>query len=208
MGHAAEKRYPATYDDVVAVPSNRVAELIEGTLYTFPRPAPKHGTAASNLCGELASPFGRGRGGPGGWRIIIEPEVHFPDPGAKDGIIAVSPDLAGWRRERMPKLPKTKYFTLAPDWLCEVLSPSTEAYDRTVKMPLYAREGVRHVWLVDPLVRTLELFVLGADARWILAGVHRDDALVRAEPFEAIELELGVLWEAAEGDEEDEAEPG
>ena len=108
----------------------------------------------------------------------------------------------------MPKLPKTKYFTLTPDWLCEILSPSTEAYDRTVKMPLYARERVRHAWLIDPLVRTLELFVLGADARWILAGVYRDDALVRAEPFEAVELELGVLWEAAEGDEEEEVELG
>jgi Uma2 family endonuclease len=204
MGHAAEKLHPATYADLEAVPPNRIAELIEGTLYTFPRPAPKHGAAASNLCGELAAPFGRGRGGPGGWRILIEPGLHFPDPGVKGGVIAVSPDLAGWRRERMPKLPKTKYFTLAPDWLCEVLSPSAEAYDRTVKMPLYAREGVRHAWLVDPVVRTLELFVLGADARWILAGVHRDDALVRAEPFEAVELELGVLWEAAEGDEDEE----
>lgn len=206
MGRAAEKLHPATYADLEAAPPNRVAELIEGTLYTFPRPAPRHGAAASNLCGELAAPFGRGRGGPGGWRIIIEPELHFPDPRANDGVIAISPDLAGWRRERMPKLPKTKYFTLAPDWLCEVLSPSTEAYDRTVKMPLYAREGVRHAWLVDPVVRTLELFILGADARWILAGVHRDDALVRAEPFEAVELELGVLWEAAEGDDEQEDE--
>lgn len=208
MGGPAKKLHPATYADLAAVPSNRVAELIGGTLYTFPRPTPKHGAAAVNLGIELGGPFGRGRGGPGGWRFQIEPEIHFPDPTAMKGIVAVSPDVAGWRLERMPKLPKTKYFTLAPDWVCEVLSPSTAGYDRSTKMPLYAREGVRHAWLVDPALRTLEIFILGADGKWDLGDVHRDDAVVRAPPFEAIEVQLGVLWEEAEGDKEGDDEDG
>jgi Uma2 family endonuclease len=201
MGEPARKIERATYADVLAAPPHRVAELIEGTLYTFPRPAPKHGWAASNLGAELSGPFGRGRGGPGGWRILLEPEIHFPDPSAKNGIHAVVPDLAGWRRERMPKLPRTKYFSLAPDWICEVLSPSTEGHDRTVKVPLYAREGVPHAWLVDPIVRTLEVYQLTSERQWLLLGAYRDDAVVRAPPFDAIDLELFALWDEAEGDE-------
>jgi len=139
-------------------------------------------------------PFDRGNGGPGGWVILDEPELHFPDPTEPGEIDAVAPDLAGWRVARMPELPETAYFTLAPDWICEVLSPSTADFDRGEKMPLYAREGVQHAWLVDPLARTLEVFTLGADGRWVPAGLHRDAARVRAEPFDAIELELGVLW--------------
>jgi Uma2 family endonuclease len=203
MGGPAKKLHPATYADLQAVPPSRVAELIEGTLYTFPRPAPKHGAAAVNLGIELGGPFGRGRGGPGGWRFQIEPELRFPDPTAKKGIIAVSPDLAGWRLDRMPKLPKTKYFTLAPDWICEVLSPSTAARDRGVKMPLYAREGVKTAWLVDPIARSLEVFSLGADRRWVLAHVYGGNAVVRAAPFDAIELELSALWAEAEGDDDE-----
>jgi Uma2 family endonuclease len=106
----------------------------------------------------------------------------------------VVPDLAGWRIERMPELPETAYFTLAPDWICEVLSTSTAAFDRAEKMPLYAREGVQHAWLIDPITRTLEVFVLGTEERWMLLNVHRDAARVRAAPFDAIELELEVLW--------------
>jgi Uma2 family endonuclease len=203
MPDRARKLHPATYADLKAVAPPRVAELIEGTLYTFPRPAPKHGTAEGVLHGELYGPFYRGRGGPGGWRILIEPELRFPDPTAPKGFIAVAPDLAGWRLERMPKLPKTNYYTLAPDWICEVLSPSTEAHDRGTKMPLYAREGVRHAWLVDPILRTLEVFRLGPGTEWIVGAVYRDDARVRAEPFEAFELELALLWAEAEGDDED-----
>lgn len=200
MGSAA-KKFPATYADLEAEPPTRVAELVGGTLYTFPRPAPKHTHAEGALQGELFGPFDRGRGGPGGWRILIEPELRFPDDTTAKGFAAVSPDIAGWRRERMPRLPKTTYFALAPDWICEVLSPSTEAYDRGTKMPLYARHGVRHAWLVDPILHTLETFRLAPEG-WLVGEVYRDDALVRAAPFEAFELELAVLWEAAEGDDE------
>ena len=194
MGQPAEQLRRATYADLEAVPPPRVAELVRGVLHTFPRPAPRHALASSSLGGKLMAPFRFGEGGPGGWFIPDEPELHFPDPTAPGEIDAVVPDLAGWRVERMPELPETAYFTLAPDWVCEVLSPSTATFDRDEKMPLYAREEVRHAWLVDPIARTLEVFMLGAEGRWIEVGVHRDAARVRVEPFDAIELDLAVLW--------------
>jgi Uma2 family endonuclease len=188
MGSPAEKRIPATYADYVAVPAHQRAEIIDGTLYVFPRPAPKHATAASRLTGKLSGPFDLGEGGPGGWRILIESEIHFfkEQP--------VSPDLAGWRLERMPALPETAYFTLAPDWICEVLSPSTEQYDRETKMPLYAAHGVQWAWLVDPLAKKLEVYALGEAGRWGKPSRHGEADRVRAAPFDAIELDLSVLW--------------
>ncbi|WP_438026803.1 Uma2 family endonuclease [Sorangium sp. So ce233] len=194
MGQPAEKARRATYADLEAVAPNKIAELVRGTLHVFPRPAPRHANAASSLGADLHGAFQRGRGGPGGWWILDEPELHFPDPDAPREIDSLVPDLAGWRRERMPELPETAYFTLAPDCICEVLSPSTAAFDRDEKMPVYAREGVRHVWLVDPIARTLEVYVLGGDRRLGPAVVHRAAARVRAEPFDAIELDLSALW--------------
>ncbi|WP_437908020.1 Uma2 family endonuclease [Sorangium sp. So ce327] len=194
MGQPAEKPRRATYADLEAVPPNKVAELIRGVLHVMPRPAPRHAQAETELATELVGAFGRGRGGPGGWRILVEPELHFADPHAPGEIDALVPDIAGWRRERMPELPETAYFALAPDWICEVLSASTEDVDRDEKMPIYAREGVRHAWLVDPIQRTLEVYVLGADRRFGPAVVHRDAARVRVEPFDAVELDLSVLW--------------
>jgi Uma2 family endonuclease len=177
-----------------------VAEVLFGVLYTFPRPAAKHTRATSRLGGELDGPFDQGRGGPGGWIILDEPELHF---GAKDEEDILVPDLTGWRRQRMPEVPDVVFFTLAPDWVCEVLSDSTRAIDRSEKMKIYARERVSHLWFVDPVARTLEVFQLllkkktkrtRASASWNLIGVWRDDARVRAEPFDAIELQLGSLW--------------
>lgn len=177
----------ATYQDVLDAPENRVAELIDGVLHTSPRPAKPHAAAASVLGEELGPPFKRGRGGPGGWIILFEPEIHF-------GGDVLVPDLAGWRRSRMPVMTTEEaYFTLAPDWVCEVLSPGTARLDRADKLPIYARGEVRHTWLVDPLLRTLEILQLEA-GRWVLLGTYRDDARVRGEPFDAIELELGLLW--------------
>jgi Uma2 family endonuclease len=184
----------ATYQDLEAVPDRFVAELIGGVLHTMPRPAPAHAHASSALGMEVGSPFQRGRGGPGGWRILDEPELHFPEPGVPGAIEAVVPDLGGWTLERMPSLPKTAYFTLAPDWICEVLSPSTEDVDRDEKMPIYAREGVRYAWLVDPLERTLEAYRLGPRRRWSKPVIHEGAARVRVPPFDAIELELSALW--------------
>lgn len=183
---ASPVRKRATYDDLLEVPDHLVAEIVDGDLHTSPRPAAPHTLATSVLGSELGPPFHRGRGGPGGWWILDEPELHL-------GADILVPDLAGWLRERMPAIPDAAYFTLAPDWACEVLSPSTERLDRVRKLPVYAREGVRHVWLVNPAARTLEILRLEA-GRWVVAAVHGGDDPVRAEPFGEIELDLGALW--------------
>jgi Uma2 family endonuclease len=188
MGDAATKR--ATYQDVLAAPPHMVAEVIDGVLHLSPRPGKPHAAAATALGEELGPPFKRGRGGPGGWIILFEPELHL-------GSEIVVPDLAGWRRERMPKVDDGAFFTLAPDWICEVTSSSTGKLDRVEKLPLYAREGVGHAWLVDPRARTLEVLRL-EHARWTIVGTWADGARVRAEPFDAIELDLAVLWEDIE----------
>lgn len=142
--------------------------------------------AASTLGIELGSPFQRGRGGPGGWLIVDEPELHLgPD--------ILVPDLAGWRRERLPKLPNAAFLTLAPDWVCEVLSPRTHRLDRVEKRAVYAREGVLDLWFVDPLEQTLETYEL-INGRWTETGSYAGDSVRRAVPFDAIELELGALW--------------
>jgi Uma2 family endonuclease len=186
MAEAAERR--ATYEDVLATPSHLVAEVVAGTLYTQARPRARHARSASRLGGVLDGPFDRGDGGPGGWLLLDEPELHL---GSEPAIVV--PDLAGWRRERMPELPDVAFLTLAPDWVCEVLSPSTEDFDRVEKVPLYAREGVGHVWLVDPGVRTLEVLRLDGES-YRIVGTFRAEARLRAEPFDALELELGLLW--------------
>ncbi|MFT3764491.1 MAG: Uma2 family endonuclease [Minicystis sp.] len=196
MGQPAEKRRRATYADVEAAPPNQVAELIRGTLHLFPRPAPRHARASSAVGGELFGPFDRGRGGPGGWWILDEPELHFPDPEVARDIEVVVPDVAGWRRERLPELPETAYFALAPDWICEVLSPSTEDTDRNEKMSLYAREGVRHAWLVDPIAKTLEVYTLGPGRVWSKPVLHKGTAPIQIPPFEAVPLDLAALWAA------------
>jgi Uma2 family endonuclease len=176
----------ATYADVLAAPPHMIAEIIDGELRLSPRPAGWHSSVASSLGEELGPPFKRGRGGPGGWLILDEPELHL-------GEDILVPDLAGWRRERMPHVPDQAYFTLAPDWICEVLSPSTEKTDRAEKLAIYAAAGVMHAWLVHPRNRTLEAMRLH-EGKWLTLAVHRDDQKVRVEPFDAIELELSVLW--------------
>ena len=176
----------ATYEDVLNAPENKVAEILDGELFLSPRPAPRHAVAHSRLLGALGGPFDRGLGGPGGWWILTEPELHF-------GEQVVVPDLAGWRRERMPGMPDEAFFSLAPDWVCEVLSPSTERIDRSRKLRIYAEAGVQHAWLVKPSDRTLEVFRL-RDAAWTIVAVWEDAAVIRAEPFEVVELELGRLW--------------
>ena len=197
MGSPVAKLPPprrATYADLEAVPANQVAELIEGTLYVMPRPAPRHANASSALGFKIGGPFHLGDRGPGGWWILDEPELRFPDPSQPGELNTLVPDLAGWRRERMPVLPSTAYFTLAPDWICEVISTSTEVQDREVKMPVYAREGVPHAWLVDSIAATLEVYTLDATRRWSEPVVHRDVEVVRVVPFDAIELDLSALW--------------
>ena len=175
----------ATYDDVLNAPENKVAEILDGELFLSPRPAPRHSVASSRL-GRILGPFDDGPGGPGGWWILDEPELHL-------GAHVVVPDLGGWRRERLPTVPSEAYFSLAPDWVCEVLSPSTERIDRGRKLRIYAEADVAHLWLVNPVERTLEVLRL-RDGAWTLVAVCSDSGAVRVEPFEAGEFELGRLW--------------
>ena len=182
----AKGKGPATYADIQALPEHLVGEILDGELIVSPRPASPHAVAASRLMIELGGPFDRGRGGPGGWTILTEPELHF-------GPQVMVPDLAGWRRERMPQVPDVPFFELEPDWVCEVLSPSTARIDRSRKMRHYARARVQHVWLVDPLATTLEVFRLDGDG-WRLVDAYGGDAKVRPEPFQAVELDLVNLW--------------
>jgi hypothetical protein len=198
MGHPAEKQREATYADLEAVPAHQVAEIINGTLRTHPRPASPHAFASSELGYELVGPFQRGKGGPGGWWILDEPELHFPNPAVRSGKDVVIPDLAGWRKERMPRIPRVAHFVLSPDWICEVLSPSTETEDREEKMPIYAAHGVCWAWLLDPIAKTLEVFRLSNDRQWARPTTYRDVSLVRAVPFDAHELDLTQLWSSLE----------
>ena len=181
----------ATYQDVIDAPPHMVAEIIDGKLYTSPRPAPKHATAFLRLGGLINQNFDFGDSGPGGWRILGEPELHL------SGDIVV-PDIAGWRRERMPRLPAKPYFTLVPDWVCEILSPSTRIFDLDPKWAFYARAGVRYHWFVDPEVHTIDAYEL-LSGEWVLTDQVSGDRVVSLPPFEAIEFNLGRLWEPDTG---------
>ena len=181
-----EARPRATYQDVLDAPPHRVAEVVDGVLYTNPRPAMPHALASSALEIDLGAAFQFGRGGPGGWWIIVEPELHLGDD-------ILVPDLAGWRRTRMPSYPETTSYTLAPDWVCEILSPWTRRLDLEAKRPVYAREGVRHLWLVDPAERMLEAFELTA-GEWSRIATAADDEPVQIAPFEAVSFSLADLW--------------
>ncbi len=190
IGHSRPMAQPkprvAVYADIEALPENMVGEILFGVLHAHPRPAPRHLFASSRLGGELGGPFDQGRCGPGGWKVLDWPELHL-------GEHVVVPDLAGWRRERMPKLPATAYFETPPDWVCEVLSPSTRTVDRTDKLAVYAASGVGHAWYVDPDARTLEVLVL-TGGNWLIAATFKDAETVQAPPFAAHCFALDVLW--------------
>jgi Uma2 family endonuclease len=173
------------------VPDICVAEIVDGELHSSPRPALRHARTGSVLGVRIGGPFDSGDGGPGGWWILDEPELHF-------GRNVLVPDLAGWRRTHLPHVPDAPYCSVAPDWVCEVLSPSTARLDRAKKLAIYAREGVTHAWLIDPIARTLEVLQLEG-GRWTILATHAGSEVVRAEPFTRIELELDALWtDAAE----------
>ena len=179
----------ATYADLEALPPYVVGEILFGVLYVNPRPAMPHARVASKLGAVLDGPFDNGREGPGGWIILDEPELHL---GSEPDVLV--PDLAGWRQARMPHVPAAPFTKLAPDWVCEILSASTEASDRGEKMTIYARERVSHAWLVDPAIRTLEVFRLDGET-WRMLKTWHGNVTVNAEPFDAIALDLAALWE-------------
>lgn len=187
MGEPAKRK--ATYQDVLNSPETVIAEIIDGELHTSPRPGPIHANAASVLGGQLVGPFhrkGNGDGAPGGWWILDEPEIHLGDD-------IVVPDLAGWRRVRMTRLPEEAYFSMAPDWVCEILSPWTARMDRVKKKRLYARNQVRCMWLIDPAARTLEVLRLAGEF-WLEIASHGGDERVRVEPFESLEIDISRWW--------------
>lgn len=186
MSHPAE-RADDVHEAFLNLPENIVGEILNGELHTQPRPSPKHALAASYLGHDLVGPYGKGRGGPGGWWILDEPEIHLNDD-------ILVPDIAGWKKERMPRLPETPFFGLAPDWICEVLSQSTAGKDRIKKMPLYAKYRVADIWLLDPVVRTLETYQLD-DRHWKLIGTFSEDDQVSAEPFQEVTIHLSSLWQ-------------
>ncbi len=179
---------PTLYESLEALPEGVTGEILNGQLYTQSRPSGPHGHVAFRIDRSIGGSYGDGIGGPGGWWIYPEPEVHF----VRDTEVAV-PDLAGWRRERMPYLPEDQRFEVVPDWVCEILSPSTKRKDRKEKMPLYARYGVQYAWLIDPVVQTLEVYQLNAGT-WVEVGRFATADQVVAPPFEAVSFGLDVLW--------------
>jgi Uma2 family endonuclease len=187
MPSASPKPRPASYEDILRLPENVVGEIVDGELIVSPRPASRHALACSVIGTEVAGPFHRGRGGPGGWVILDEPELHL------DAQVLV-PDLAGWRRERMPTYPDVAWFSLAPDWVCEVLSPSTALIDRTRKQDIYREHGVSWLWFVDPAARTIEVLSRGEHG-WMVTGTFGGEGEARIPPFDAVAIDVGALWD-------------
>ncbi len=184
MSEAARKH--AVYEDLYNVPENMTGEIINGELFVTPRPSRRHTETASSILIEIGPPYRYGRGGPGGWIILVEPEI-----GLAENILV--PDLAGWQRDRYPGEEPHNWISVPPDWVCEILSPSTARLDKVKKMPVYAQHGVPHLWLVDPLAKTLDVFEL-QNGRWVLLGSYVEDDKVRAVPFAEVEIDLAGLW--------------
>jgi Uma2 family endonuclease len=176
----------ATYQDILDLPDNLIGEILMNQIITQPRPAPKHIRAASSLGINIGKDYDDKKGKFGGWWIFDEPEIHL-------GNHVVVPDLAGWRRERMPTLPDEAFFNLAPDWICEILSPSTARADRVLKMPIYAEFEINHLWIVDPNLQTLEVFER-QNKHWLLLKTYQQDDLICAPPFVELEFSLNALW--------------
>jgi hypothetical protein len=176
----------ATYEDVLAAPAHLVAEIINGVLHTHPRPRSRHASASNAMSYEVTGPFQKGLGGPGGWIFMDEPELHF-------GSDIVVPDLAGWRRKRLPAHPKTPYLEVAPDWVCEILSPSTATIDRGSKRHIYGAAGVNYMWILDADAMLLEAYALTAE-KWLLVGTVEGGERVSLMPFEAISFPLDDLF--------------
>lgn len=177
---------PATYADLLKVPEHLVAEIVEGELFTSPRPAFRHAAAMIGLSSQLWGLFQRGNGGPGGWWILTEPELHL----AGDVLV---PDIAGWRKERMATIPDVTWCDVEPDWVCEILSTSNARHDRFRKMPRYAIHNIPYAWIVDTIAKGVEIYQL-KNAHWLQVALHQGTAPIRAVAFEACEIDLAPLW--------------
>ena len=182
----ATQRQQDLFAELADLPTNMVGEIIEGALYVHPRPAPRHAKAQLSLGAQIDAPFSQRPGGPPGWILLNEPELHI-------GEHIVVPDIAGWRSERWSLPANQAFINIAPDWLAEILSPSTEKLDRSVKLDIYAEFGVKHCWYVHPVLRTLEVLEL-TNAKWSRVAVFKDDDAVTAPPFESHTFNLGTLW--------------
>ena len=187
MSKAAAISAPATRADLERLPEHIVGEIIEGVLYSAPRPRARHSNVELVLGGDLNSLYQRGRGGPGGWWILVEPGIELP------AATEIVPDLAGWRRERLPSLPENGPIAMVPDWVCEILSPSTRRHDLLIKRPFYARVGVEYLWMVDCEARTLSVSRL-VDGHWLEIGIYGETDPIRADPFAAVELTMHDWW--------------
>lgn len=185
---------PAAYSDLEALPPNTVAEILFGDLHVQHRPKPSHVRAATRLSTVLGGPFDLGQNGPGGWIIIVEPQLHLGDH-------VIVPDVAAWRMEKMPELPDSVDFEIAPDWVCEVLSSSTMRYDRTDKLAIYADFGVSHAWYIDPQAFTLEVLTLLDCGKYQISATYKDADPIAAPPFEAHTFLLDVLWPETKKDQ-------
>jgi Uma2 family endonuclease len=186
MRNGRRKR-EATYEDLHALPENCTGEIVDGELWVTPRPRVRHAKTHSRLLAKLSSSFDPGGTGPGGWVILLEPELLF-------GRNILIPDIGGWQRGRFPEDPDAVSIEVVPDWVCEILSPTTSRFDRQLKMRVYAEQGVPNAWLVDPLAQTIESYEL-ISGRYTLESVHGGDAKARIPPFSEIELDLPVFWD-------------
>lgn len=192
---------PATREDLDRLPRTFRGEILNGTLYAFPRPRARHQRATGKLYRDVSGPFDDGVGGPGGWWILVEPGIELPSAPE------VSPDIAGWRRERMRRLPTKGPIRIVPDWVCEVLSPRTTSYDLVTKRRFYASIGVPYLWYVEPRNRVLTAHQLNDDGSWRELGVWVGDMLAQVQPFDAVELTLAGTWDGFDPDEEESPSP-
>jgi len=182
-------RRPATYADLVALPTHLKGEILDGRLYTQPRPRDVHMMLAGAAFYDLYGKFHRGHAGPSSWWVVIEPGIELPRSPE------FSPDSAGWRRDRVPRRPDRKdTWRVVPDWIFEVLSPSNRVYDLTIKRRFYAEIGVQHLWYLDPDTRSVLVSRL-VNGAWLDIGEFTDAAPVRMEPFDAVELDLREWWD-------------
>jgi Uma2 family endonuclease len=195
MSTTKPRTSPPTLADLDALPPGIIGEIIEGVLYTMTKPRARHQRTGLEIGSGLLGPFDHGRGGPGGWWIVTEPGIELPSTPE------ISPDVAGWRRERMADLPVDEPIRVVPDWVCEILSPTTRRHDMLRKLPYYAKIGVPFMWLVDIEARVLTVHRLDGDT-WRVIGTYSDETEARIEPFDAVPLSIADWWLPAPRDNE------